>query len=201
MNDERLSALMDDELPGDETREAVGQLLAEPEARGTWARYHLLGDALRASSELTAAATARPQADNIVPFPTRIQTKPAPARSVPRTGLGLAAAAALAAVALIVASPRPGGEAQPTAVALGTATAPPAGATSVAPTAQPVGGLAPSPSIEPLPTANISQTAMVRDDEAERRMNVYLYDFNDKRAQQSVPGMHSYVHIVGFERP
>lgn len=199
MNDERLSALLDDELPGDETRQAIDQLLAEPEARGTWARYHLLGDALRASAELSAAATAPPQADNIVAFPSRTQGKTAPPRRVPRPGLGLAAVAALAAVALIIASPRPGGDAQQTAVALGTA--PPAGATSVAVNAQSVRDLAPSPSVEPLPSASISQSDMVQDDEAARRMNVYLYDFNDKRARQSAPGMHSYVHIVGFERP
>lgn len=184
MNDERLSALIDDELPGDETRAALDEVLAEPRARAAWGRYHLIGDALRASAAAPADIAARPYPDNVVAFPAHNAPAPSSPPRAPRVGLALAAAAALAAVALIIAAPRP--DAGPAVNPVAQNSAP---------------GPITAPSAEPLPNATISQADMVREDEAERRLNVYLYDFNDKRARQSAPGTHSYVHIVGFERP
>ncbi|WP_043740140.1 sigma-E factor negative regulatory protein [Thioalkalivibrio nitratireducens] len=44
---ERLSALVDNETDAFETRRLVGELLKSDGDRGTWARYHLIGDGLR----------------------------------------------------------------------------------------------------------------------------------------------------------
>jgi len=198
MNDEQLSALMDDQLPAGETRQAVDDLLAEPAARATWRRYHLLGDALRAHAELPATGTARSPSDNVVPFP-RPERK-----SLPRTGLGLAAAAALAAVALIIAAPGPQQATAPQGLAMTagggqpTVTPPPTALSNerVAVSDLPRGA-------EPFApiSVTVSQTGMIKEDEAQKRMNTYLINFNEQRARQRTPGVHPYVRIVGYDTP
>jgi sigma-E factor negative regulatory protein RseA len=44
---EQLSALVDGELGADETRALLNELESDPEIRGHWERYHLIGEALR----------------------------------------------------------------------------------------------------------------------------------------------------------
>ena len=44
---ERLSALMDGQLPGNELSSAIGAMAADAEARDCWQVYHLIGDVLR----------------------------------------------------------------------------------------------------------------------------------------------------------
>ncbi|MBK6657867.1 MAG: sigma-E factor negative regulatory protein [Proteobacteria bacterium] len=86
MNDERLSALIDDELPGDETRAALDEVLTEPRARAAWGRYHLIGDALRASAVEPADIAARPYPDNVVAFPAHNAPAPSTGRRASRAG-------------------------------------------------------------------------------------------------------------------
>ena len=176
MNDEQLSALMDDELPADASREAIEQLLTESDARAIWGRYHLIGDALRGT-----APAARLPADNVVAFP-------GPARPpLSRTGVGLAAAAALAAVALIILPPAPQNS-TPSDFAVLPATAK---TENIALAGSIRDDL---PSITP-----VNQITIVKADEAQQRMNPYLTNFNEQRARQRTPGVHPYVRIVGYE--
>jgi sigma-E factor negative regulatory protein RseA len=97
---ERISELVDGEL---EAREAAGPLdalRAEGEARDTWRRYHLIGDAMRDTRMLSAGFASRVAArlaqEPTIMAPARL----APLPQRPRWQF-LSAAASLAAVALV----------------------------------------------------------------------------------------------------
>jgi sigma-E factor negative regulatory protein RseA len=96
----RISELLDGELEFDEAAGALDALRAEGEARDTWRRYHLIGDAMRDTRMLSAGFAARVAAriagEPTVMAPGRI----APARARQRWQF-LSAAASLAAVALV----------------------------------------------------------------------------------------------------
>lgn len=180
MNDEQLSALMDDELAADASCEAVTQLVAEADSRATWGRYHLIGAALR-----DVPVPLAPPQNNVVAFPS---VEPPP---VSRIGLGLAAAAALAAFALIVA-PHLRQESTPVEFA-STPDVPHGGEISALANNPP----ATSPGQDA--TTVVNQTFIVRGDETQQRMNSYVRDFNEQRARLPTPGVHPYVRIVGYE--
>lgn len=197
MNDEQLSALMDDALPPDGTREAVTELLAEAPARATWRRYHLIGDALRATIDQPASVPLPHfQSDNVVPFP-QPESFAKPARKpLSRAGLGLAAAAALAAVAVIISTPAPNNIAMNAEL----------GASRVSEPLAVVRGAelmvsANEVASEAFGPHSVSQTGIVKEDEAQKRMNTYLINFNEQRARQRTLGVHPYVRIVGYDTP
>ena len=197
MNDEQLSALMDDALPPEATRDAVTELLAEAPARATWRRYHLLGDALRATADQPASVPlTHLRGDNVVAFP-KPDSSPQPARKpLSRTGLGLAAAAALAAVAVIVSVPAPQNIAVNTTVGAPRVNVPEPTVTDAELVAS--GNEVASAAFAP---HSVSQTDMIKEDEAQKRMNTYLINFNEQRARQRTPGVHPYVRIVGYDTP
>lgn len=196
MNDEQLSALIDDELPAEATREAVSQLLTEPRAQATWGRYHLLGDALRASAQQhPGISQSPPQPANVVPFPqSRVPAQPA-RRLLSRGGLGIAAAAAVAAVALLVSVPQSDNPANSVALQAPTV---------LKSMPLPVGERVASGTeiiSEPFAPSTVSQSRMIKEDEAQKRMSIYLINFNEQRARQRAPGTHPYVHIIGYDTP
>jgi sigma-E factor negative regulatory protein RseA len=194
MKDEQLSALMDDELPGEATREAVSELLAAPQARATWGRYHLIGDALRAAAEQsTLVAESRPAADNVVPF-AKPERKP-----VSRAGLGFAAAAALAAVAFIVPHSATHSGNAANGIAMNRSLE--RQNVSAQQRAAVDDALNDDGTGTAMDTTTVSQTDTVREDEAQKRMNTYLINFNEQRARQRTPGVHPYVRIVGYDTP
>ena len=180
MNNEQLSALMDDELTADTSRTAVAQLLADAESRNTWGRYHLIGAAMRG----TPVALVSPS-DNVVTFPDMTP------RPVSRIAVGLAAAAALAAVALVL-SPQVLRDSPP--FELAAARIVPVGSD------KPVTNVDASTSaLSKSTSTTVNQTFIVRGDETQQRMNSYVTDFNEQRARQPTPGFHRYVRIVGFD--
>lgn len=179
MNDEQLSALVDDELPADIGGAVIDQLLTDATARATWGRYHLIGDVLRTPPAIGGPAL------KLVPI-----TRPARVR-VSSLAVGLAAAAALAAVALIVPSQAPQNSAS-SGFAI-TAVVPPAVAISGQ------GDRHDGADPRQYSTAPVNQTMIVRDDEAQQRMMPYVTNFNELRARQRSPGVHPYVRIVGYE--
>ncbi len=182
MNNEQLSALMDDELTADVSREAVVHLLADAESRHTWGRYHLIGAAMRG----TPVALVSPP-DNVVTFPDMTP------RPVSRIAVGLAAAAALAAVALVW-SPQVLRDSPPFELAAAQIVP----VSSDKPVAK-VDAAASGPSNGA--NTGVNQTFIVRGDETQQRMNSYVTDFNEQRARQPTPGFHRYVRIVGFDSP
>ena len=96
---ERISVLMDGEL---ENKEAIGEferLRGEPALRDTWGVYHLIGDALRGDSRVTAGFTGR-FGERLDQEPVVLAPRHRPSlRAIGRTALPIAASIFGAAVA------------------------------------------------------------------------------------------------------
>jgi len=95
---ERLSALIDDELGKPDTEGCLARLDEDRELRETWSVYHLIGDALRghAGQGLPPSFAERLAAEPTILAPRRA------VRPAPRTAwYALSAAASVAAVAMV----------------------------------------------------------------------------------------------------
>jgi sigma-E factor negative regulatory protein RseA len=109
MNDgekEKVSALLDGELPPGEVGRVVGSISAHGELREAWDRYHLIGDVMRGEAARTASrGIADAVAERIREEPTvlspPVRTTFRPPRWLrPAAGGALAASVAVAAVLL-----------------------------------------------------------------------------------------------------
>jgi sigma-E factor negative regulatory protein RseA len=116
---EQLSALIDGELDGDGLHAHLGRLRTEPELRGAWDTYHLIGDALRGqiSPEIAARVVARLREE-----PTVLAPRPENRNRRGRLGwYAMSAAAGTAAVAFVVWTASPGWRAAEPQLAAGPA--------------------------------------------------------------------------------
>jgi sigma-E factor negative regulatory protein RseA len=99
---ETVSALMDGELGADEAARVMAALDADESLKETWGRYHLIGDAMRASSfsaiDVEAAVAARLAAEPTVLAPRRWLRAPRH-----RAGVGAMALAASVSFAAVIA--------------------------------------------------------------------------------------------------
>ena len=95
----RISALMDGELDQQEADGALATLKDEGEARDTWRSYHLIGDAMRDTRQLSAGFAARVAA-KLAEEPTVLAPRAKPVFEQRRWQL-LSAAASVAAVAFV----------------------------------------------------------------------------------------------------
>lgn len=95
---EQLSALMDGELTPDEMARQISALKNDSELRQTWAAYHVLGDALRKSPQLSIDFSAK-LARQLAEEPTVLAPQRKPQPSTPRYAMPLAAS--VAAVSLV----------------------------------------------------------------------------------------------------
>jgi len=97
---EQVSALMDDQLDGEECEGCLRRLKDDDALRADWEMYHLIGDALRGTPArgLSAAFAARLAAE-----PTVLAPRASPSRAAARrrTWTALSAAASVAAVAAV----------------------------------------------------------------------------------------------------
>lgn len=93
---DRISAFMDGELDARAASEVIDVLARDAEARAAWRTYHLISDALRDTSLLSAGFAAR-VAGQLAEEPTVVA--PGRLQREPRTWYALAAS--LAAVALV----------------------------------------------------------------------------------------------------
>lgn len=182
---ERISALLDD--AGDRTDEAaLAEIAREPAARQTWARYQFIGEGLRAGagplpspdfrSRVAAALERESPALRVTP----------PAAAIRRHSRLRRPALALAAAASVVALVFSGWYAQsrfegPSILQAQTG--------------------APEATLATAPEANndAQRVSVLSEQEYQRRINSYLVNFNEQRAQLGVPGVHPYVRVVGFE--
>lgn len=91
---EQLSACADDELPGREMPLLLERLSRDPDLRARWARYHLIGDAIRDTlpHSLSRSFADRVNAGTAIADPPR--------RSLARTVAGAAIAASVAVAVL-----------------------------------------------------------------------------------------------------
>jgi sigma-E factor negative regulatory protein RseA len=95
----KISALMDGELERQEAEGAIDALKSGGEARDTWRSYHLIGDAMRGTQQLSAGFAARVTA-RIAEEPTVLAPRAKPIFEQRRWQL-LSAAASVAAVAFV----------------------------------------------------------------------------------------------------
>ena len=193
---EQVSAFVDGELRGPARSRVVDALYGSPELRCAWARFHLIGDAVRkvgpvpGAGSIAGSVNAALAAEPVVPFrarPRRPWLAPLP---------GLAFAAAIAAVAVLVVSGLDDGGARPPPVA---GAVPGGVAAAGAPPAVPDPAV-PAPAV-PRPASAGSEAARRRwsgAPDAEARLNVYLVNHNES-AGDGVRGVLPYVRIVGYQ--
>src|SRR3954471_16746232 len=96
---EQISALMDGELEGHAADQAIAARRAGGEALETWRLYHLIGDGMRDTRELSAGF--RPPVTEPVPAEPTVLTPGRLPGPTPVRRFAYAAAASLAALALV----------------------------------------------------------------------------------------------------
>ena len=193
---ERLSAFVDGELQGPARGQVVDDLYVSPELRRAWARFHLIGDAVRKTGPIPDAGSvagnvnATLSAERIVHFESRLRGR----RLVPLPGLAFAAAIAGIAILGIhsldddgARSPAAGVSRPDAAVAGTVTTAPDAAAPHIASTAM-------RPAV---PDATRLKWSDVAPD-AEARLNAYLVNHNEY-AGNGMHGVLPYVRVVGYQ--
>ena len=97
---EQVSAFMDGESRGSESRRVVDELYRDPERRRTWARYHLIGDALRRTGSVPGADRIADGVKRQISDERVVAIKPRfrPGIWAPLPGLALAASVAAVAI-------------------------------------------------------------------------------------------------------
>jgi sigma-E factor negative regulatory protein RseA len=105
---ERLSALVDNELPRDEIAGEINKLYQSREAKDGWTNFHLIGDAMRRemgasySPSLAEEISRRIQDEPVVLAPGAVES-PATAPARKKTLVGLAVAASMVGAAVLIA--------------------------------------------------------------------------------------------------
>ncbi len=182
---EQLSALVDDELTH-ETSSVIDSLLEDSEAKKTWERYHLIGDSLRGHLSESYENTADRVSSAIASEPTIL----APRKKSPdimKPVMGFAIAASVAAVAIFNVQqakqiPETG---QPVIAQSSIATSQPSLATSIA-TPQ-------------LVNQQAGQAQVYQAINVDYRLNRYLVNYNEYRANTGVSTMPPHVRMVANE--
>lgn len=95
---EHISALMDGELDDESARIVFGKLKQGEALRDEWEIYHLIGDGLRQTPQLSGDFSSR-FAERLAAEPTVLAPQPKP--RLLRTKIALSAAASLAAVSVV----------------------------------------------------------------------------------------------------
>ena len=96
----RISALMDGELDERSAREAIATAAREGEAAEAWNTYHLIGDTMRGTRQLSEDFSAR-LAERLAAEPTVLAPKRVDLQPSPRSWFAMSAAASVAAVAMV----------------------------------------------------------------------------------------------------
>lgn len=184
-DNEQISVLMDGEL-GNENTDITDRIIKNQELRGTWSRYHLIGDCLRGnlsdniSNDISSKISDALQSEPTVLAPKR--TKRINLRPV----AGFAIAASVAMVAVF-------GVQRGNEIDISTPGA------SVA--SNEVNTIAPQtfsfPETQVLPAA-VKKTD-TPDAIANQRLNNYLMNHNEYRSNGSINGILPYVRIVTIE--
>lgn len=179
---ERLSSLVDDEMLPDEIGGEIHRLCQSDDRRECWARYHLIGDAMRRETGplfnpgLAQAISRRLQDEPVVLAPAALKR---PASSRRKTLTGLAVAASLTAVAVVLApqliSPE-GGQTQP-AVA-----------------------------VQPAPESKTYFVAqdgtrweLLKKPAVESRLNAYLVNHQERSPSSNIKGIMPYATFVSYD--
>ena len=209
---EEISAFVDGELRGPAGDRVVSALYGNAELRRAWARYHLIGDAVRKAGPVPGACSIAGKVgealsgERVVPFEPRVS------RRWTRPLSGLALAASVAAVAILGIRGLDGGHdggvplpvagtSRHEAGAVGSAVPEPAARVAAAAVAGLRTPSVPAPDVMAMaarrPEADRLQWSGAAPD-AEARFNAYLVNYNEY-AGSGVRGLLPYVRIVGYQ--
>ena len=219
---EEISAFVDGELRGPAGDRAVSALYGNAELRRAWARYHLIGDAVRKAGPVPGACSIAGKVgealsgERVVPFEPRVS------RRWTRPLSGLALAASVAAVAILGIRGLDGGHdggvplpvagtSRHEAGAVGSAVPEPAARVAAAAVAglRTPGVPAPDVMAPDVMAPDVMAMAARRPEadrlqwsgaapDAEARFNAYLVNYNEY-AGSGVRGLLPYVRIVGYQ--
>ena len=193
---EQVSAFADGELRGPARSRVVDALYGSPELRCAWARFHLIGDAVRKIGPVPGAGSIAGNVNVALAAEPAVPFRPRPRRPWLAPLPGLAFAAAIAAVAVLVVNGLDNGGARPPPVA---GAVPGGVAAAGAPPAVPEPAVSRTASAA-APPAGSEAARRRRSDapDAEARLNVYLVNHNEY-AGDGVRGVLPYVRIVGYQ--
>ena len=182
---ERISALADGELEGSARGRTVEALYASPEQRRAWARFHLIGDAMRHAGPVPGAESIAPRVGAALAGERIVAFRPRRRRRGIGPLAGLALAASVSAVAVLVIHNLDDGS--------GPRPAPVADASR-----QEVAIADPEASSRDTPRAadRLQWSDVAPDTEA--RLNAYLVNHSE-HAGNGVPGVLPYVRLVGYQ--
>ena len=184
-SNERISALADGELEGSARNRTMEALYASPEQRRAWARVHLIGDAMRHAGPVPGADSIAPRVGAALVGERIVAFRPRRRRAGIGPLAGLALAASISAVAvLVIHSLDDGSGARLAPVADGTRY-------EVA-----VAGPGEGPRDTPQTADRLQWSDVAPDTEA--RLNAYLVNHSE-HAGNGVPGVLPYVRFVGYQ--
>jgi len=180
---ERLSALVDDELPSGEISGEIQKLFNSEQARASWSRYHLIGDAMRRemgslyTPSLGQEISRRLQDEPVALAPNAIKQPTSISR---KAWSGLAIAASVAALAVVMTPQliNPEGDTTPQQVA----------------------------EVKPLPQSNTLYVAqdgtrwdLLKKPEVESRLNAYLVNHQELSPSSNIKGIMPYATFVSYD--
>ena len=193
-SNEQISAFVDGELRGPAQGRVVDTLYRSSELRRAWARFHLIGDAVRkigpvpGAGSIAGNVSAALSGEPIVPFKPRPRLAPLP---------WLAFAAAIAAVAVLGIRGLDDGGVQPPPVA-GASRHEVAATNSLPATPDPAASRIASAAAQPAGSGAARRQWSDAAPDAEARLNVYLVTHNEY-AGNGMRGVLPYVRIVGYQ--
>jgi sigma-E factor negative regulatory protein RseA len=180
---EQLSALIDDELTH-ELPSTINTLLEDNEARETWARYHLIGDSLRGhlpehiqdiSANVSQAIASEP---TVFAPPKKSDDRKSFGLMKPVVGFAIAASVAAVAIFNVQQARQIPETGQPVIAQSSIATNPISIASSQ------------------LATQQEGQAQVYQSQNSNPRLNRYLVNYNEYRANTGVSGMPPHVRMV-----
>jgi sigma-E factor negative regulatory protein RseA len=185
---ERLSALVDDELPPNEIGGEVNKLSQSDGARECWSRYHLIGDTMRSeigtlySTDLAQTISRRLQDEPVVLAPTAIRRSASHRR---KTITGLAVAASLVAVSVVMVPQLinpDGSETQPKVAV------------------EPIQPAQPAPSNQTYFVAQDgTRWELLKKPAVESRLNAYLVNHQERSPASNIKGIMPYATFVSYD--
>jgi sigma-E factor negative regulatory protein RseA len=184
---ERLSALVDNELPRDEIAGEINKLYQSKEAKDGWANFHLIGDAMRRdmgasySPSFAAEISRRIQDEPVILAPGAMQP-PSPSRK--KTLVSLAVAASMVGAAVLIA---------PQLIS-------PEGADTPQQIAQTIPDATPDAESK---TYYISQNGtrweLLKKPEVESKLNAYLVNHREHSPSGKIKGILPYATFVSYD--
>ena len=196
-SNEHLSAFVDGELQGPARDRVVDALYGSAEVRRAWARFHLIGDAVRKIAPVPGAGSIAGNVSEVLSDEQIVPVAPRSRRPrfVPLAGLALAAAVAGVAV-LGIHGLDDGGARSPSVTGVShqaIAVAAPVSTTADSTELRSASTVA-KPAAPETPGLKWSDVAP----DAEARLNAYLVNHNEY-AGNGMRGVLPYVRIVGYQ--